>query len=237
MTPIEAPSRENVPGMFNRIAPRYDLLNRLLSFRQDERWRKRLAGLLGEGNEQVVLDLATGTADVLVELHATGKIAKGVGIDVSTEMLKLGAVKLKEKLPGADLVLKEGDAMALEEPDDHYDAVTISFGIRNVKDVPTALNEIRRVLKPKGRLLVLECSIPTNPVIKAGYLFYFRYILPAIGSLISGDGSAYRYLNESAETFPYGENFAALMRDAGFSDVQIQPQTLGVATIYVGIAP
>lgn len=234
-TTSTSPSRVNVGSMFDRIAHRYDLLNRLLSFGTDVRWRKRMAKHLPEGASLEILDLATGTADVLISLEKhCPRVKRGTGVDLSFGMLSFGLPKLKALGLANRFRLVRGDAMALPLPSERYDAVTISFGIRNVLDVPAGLREMCRILKPGGRALVLEFSLPGNALFRAGYLFYFRHVLPRVGALLSGDGGAYRYLNQTVETFPYGENFCALMRNAGFRDVKAFPLTFGIATLYQG---
>ena len=233
----DGPSRDGAPQMFDRIAHRYDFLNRLLSGRRDVVWRKRLARMLPTGASIDVLDLATGTADVLIAVEETGRIGRGVGMDLSTQMLDVGRGKLAERGMNEKYLLMEGDAVEIPAEDASYDAVTIAFGIRNVLDVGKSLREMRRVLKPGGRALVLECSVPENTAVRAGYLVYFRHVLPILGGMISGDSKAYRYLNETVESFPCGDAFLALMDDAGFEELQCVPMTLGVASIYRGDKP
>lgn len=231
----EIPKQVDSWRMFDRIAFRYDFLNRLLSFRRDVAWRKFLYKKLPPQSELKVLDLATGTADVLLSLAKEGrKMRKGVGLDKSANMLALG----HEKVSGAGLdgriSMLRGDATAMGYRDDSFDAASMAFGIRNVPDVPAALREIHRVLKPGGRALILEFSLPRNGIIRAFYLFYFRNILTRIGAWVSGDQQAYRYLNQTVEDFPYGDAFCDLMRDAGFEGVQAFPLTFGIATLYQG---
>lgn len=221
--------------MFDRIAPRYDLLNRLLSFRRDVAWRKALVLALPAGDRLRVLDLATGTADVLISLGAArDKIRRGTGLDKSAGMI----ARARPKIAGASapLDLVRGDACGLGFRDASFDAVTIAFGIRNVPDVPAALREMRRVLRPGGRALILEFSLPANALIRNGYLVYFRHVLPRVGGIVSGDAQAYRYLNESVESFPYGEAFLTLMREAGLRDTKAMPLSFGIATLYAGDA-
>ncbi len=237
-SPLEIPeqaSGEAVWQMFDRIAPRYDLLNRMLSFGLDVRWRKRMAELLPRPDGLALLDLATGTADQLLMLADTpGRIASGVGMDMAEGMLAVGRKKIEAQGRGQSLVLKTGDATQIPADDASFDAVTISFGIRNVVDVPQALREMRRGLRPGGRALILEFSLPANPLVRFGHLTYLRYFLPTIGGIISGDLKAYRYLNRTIEAFPYGDAFCRLMEDAGFSSVRANPLTFGVASIYQG---
>lgn len=236
--PIEQPepSRNDVWRMFDRIAPRYDLLNRLLSMRQDVAWRKRLARLLPERENQHVLDLATGTGDVLLSLcRHSSKVRFGVGMDMAGQMLVRGQEKVRHL--GVPAFMVRADATCIAGADDAFDAVTIAFGIRNVLDVGQALREMYRVLKPGGRVLVLEFSLPASRLLRAPYLFYFRNVLPRIGGLISGDSHAYRYLNTTVETFPYGEAFCKILRDTGFHQVQSHPLSFGIATIYQGDKP
>ena len=231
---ITLPTEADSWRMFDRIARRYDFLNRLLSFRRDVAWRRRLARRLPGGEALRLLDLATGTGDVLTGLcRDTGRIAFGVGLDKSGNMLRAGQPKLADAAPGK-LALVRGDAVLMGLRSESFDAATIAFGIRNVPDVPEALRGMRRVLRPGGRALVLEFSLPRNPVFRALYLFYFRRVLPRIGGWVSGDAAAYRYLNETVERFPYGEDFAALLREAGFVNVQYEPLTFGIATLYWG---
>ncbi len=221
--------------MFDRIAHRYDLLNRLLSFGTDVRWRKTMNRRIPAGKNLCVLDLATGTADVLIAMErACPNVTSGVGLDMSGGMLKYGQQKLIAMGLDQKYRLVRGDATALGLADAQFDAVTISFGIRNVLDVSEGLREMRRILKPGGRALILEFSLPANRPFRACYLFYFRNILPRLGALISGDSHAYKYLNETVETFPYGEDFCKLMRDAGFEDVTATPLTFGIASLYQG---
>ena len=221
--------------MFDRIAPRYDLLNRLLSGGRDVAWRKRLARHLPPGEDLRVLDLATGTGDVLIMLdQASGRIGSGLGVDMAGEMLALGQRKLERGGLTGRFTLARADATVIPAADDSVDAVTIAFGIRNVDCVEKALAEMRRVLKPGGRALILEFSLPSNRLFRAGYLFYFRHVLPGIGGLISGDRQAYRYLNETVESFPYGEAFIQLMERQGFHSVKEHPLTFGIASIYEG---
>jgi demethylmenaquinone methyltransferase/2-methoxy-6-polyprenyl-1,4-benzoquinol methylase len=229
-----APSRHEVWKMFDRIASRYDLLNHLLSFNRDKYWRKRVGQMMPNRLDLTALDLATGTGDQLVSLYQTGKISRGEGMDLSENMLAIGRTKIERLGLSNKLVLKTGDAGKIPAPDGSVDVITISFGIRNVTDVPSALREMHRVLRPGGRLLVLEFSLPKNGLLRTGYLFYFRHILPILGGLISGDSFAYRYLNKTVETFPYGQAFCTLMTDAGFNDVTAVPLTFGVASIYSG---
>ncbi len=231
----DEPSRKQVWTMFDRIAHRYDLLNRLLSGGQDVVWRKKVAKYLPNRANQRVLDLATGTADLLISMtRHNQQVGSGIGIDMAEKMLDIGREKLSKMQLSDRLELKVGDATTIPYEDDQFDAVTISFGIRNVIDVSKGLAEMQRVLNPGGRAIILEFSLPSNRLIRSAYLFYFRHILPKIGGLISGDSYAYGYLNKTVETFPYGDEFCQLMRDVGFENVKMKPLTFGIATIYYG---
>lgn len=221
--------------MFDAIAPRYDLLNRMLSLRQDVRWRRRMAGLLPERHGLRLLDLATGTADQIISiLDHSDRVDRAVGADMAERMLEVGRQKIAARGWSGRVTLQSGDAVALPFGDGEFDAVTISFGIRNVGDVPRALREMHRVLRPGGRALILEFSLPEAPILAPLYLVYLRHVLPRLGALLSGNGEAYRYLNQTIEKFPYGRAFAQLMKVAGFTEVRYHPQCLGVATIYQG---
>jgi demethylmenaquinone methyltransferase/2-methoxy-6-polyprenyl-1,4-benzoquinol methylase len=227
--------RKQIWRMFDRIAPRYDLLNRLLSAGQDVRWRKRMATHLAP-NLEALLDIATGTGDQLLFLHDKGiQIESGIGVDMSAEMLRLGVEKIKKRNLQQRFILRQADALNLPFEGETFEAVTISFGIRNVTDIKKSFAEVLRVLKPAGTFLVLEFSLPRNLLLRYLYLFYFRNILPALGSAISGDREAYRYLNKTVESFPYGDKFADLLREAGFSQVSYESLTFGISTIYKAV--
>ena len=229
------PSRRDVWKMFDRIAHRYDLLNRLLSFGQDVVWRNKLAKHLKNKPDQQILDLATGTADVLLSIYKKSNlINKGIGIDLAEKMLDIGTQKIARHNLENKLTLEIGDASEIPYPDNSFDVVSIAFGIRNLTDTEKRLREMYRVLGSGGRALILEFSLPENRFFRSLYLFYFRKILPVFGSIISGDSYAYRYLNQTVETFPFGEDFLKLMKSAGFSDVKATPLTFGIATIYQG---
>ena len=234
-TDKDAPSRTEVWKMFDRIAHRYDLLNRLLSFGQDVIWRKKVAKHLRDIPEQYVLDLATGTADLLLTIYQRNpSVQKGVGIDLAEKMLEVGRRKIAQHNLNQQLSLQIGDATTIPFAENTFDAVTIAFGIRNVENLKKSLREKLRVLKPGGRSVILEFSLPANRFIRSVYLFYFRKILPKVGGLISGDKYAYQYLNETVESFPYGDDFCNLMKEAGFLRVESTPLTFGIATIYQG---
>ena len=227
--------RQDVWRMFDRIAGRYDLLNRTLSLGIDVGWRQQLAQMLPPRPGLRVLDLATGTADVPLSLCANNPdVLDVLGTDLSEGMLALGRDKVNAACRQGQISLSSGDAMAIPSEDQAFDAVTISFGIRNVPDVSQTLREMYRVLKPGGYGLVLEFSTPPWPGLKQGYLFYLRHILPRIGEWVSGDSVAYRYLNQTIETFPYGQAFCDLMIEAGFAEVEALPLSGGIATIYRG---
>lgn len=221
---------EGVWRVFNAIAPRYDLLNRLLSFGCDRGWRRALVEAVLACPHGRVLDLATGTGDVLVDLLDKGRDETfAVGMDMAEGMLALA----RPKLTGRGCAgLVRGNAALLACGEGTVDAVTIAFGLRNVRDVDGALREMARVLRPGGRLFVLEFSLPDRPLIRAAYLFYFRHVLPLVGGLISGNRSAYRYLNASVEAFPYGEALCARMRGAGFGPISMRRFSFGVSTLY-----
>lgn len=227
------PSRENVWQMFDRIAGRYDLLNHLLSAGQDIRWRSKVRKYLPARDGLQLLDIATGTGDQLLSLMRDKRIAGAVGVDLAMEMIKIGQKKAVDKNLSDLVEFRRGDACDLDFPDNRFDVATISFGIRNVIDLERALKEMYRVLNDQGRLIVLEFSLPRTKMVRAVYLWYFRKILPALGSVISGDGYAYRYLNETVETFPYGEAFCDFLIRAGFSKARAVPLSLGVASIYI----
>ena len=232
---VAEPTEAESWKMFDRIARRYDFLNRLLSFRQDIAWRKRMIQCLPEGDSLVLLDLATGTGDVLINVYRiSGKIESGIGLDMSGGMLQYGRLKLIQQRLTSHLRLMCGDAMTMGLANETFDVATMSFGIRNVPDVTKALRDIHRVLKPGGRALILEFSIPRNPLFRSLYLFYFRHILTRIGGWVSGDSQAYKYLNSTVESFPYGDAFATLMRNAGFKSIETHELTFGIATLYVG---
>jgi len=230
----KTPSRVEVWKMFDRIAFRYDLLNHLLSANFDKRWRKKMISKLPSGDNLTALDLACGTGDQLLTLAQCDRVSSGIGIDMAEKMLDIGNQKISALNLDKKLKLQTGDAQKIAFDENSFDVVSISFGIRNMTDVNLALSEMYRVLKPGGRVLILEFSLPGNFIIRTVYLFYFRYILPMLGKLISGDNAAYRYLNETVETFPYGKNFCNLMENAGFKKVETTPLTTGIATIYQG---
>ncbi|MBZ0167404.1 MAG: bifunctional demethylmenaquinone methyltransferase/2-methoxy-6-polyprenyl-1,4-benzoquinol methylase UbiE [Candidatus Omnitrophica bacterium] len=221
--------------MFNRISDRYDLLNRLLSLGMDLSWRKRLARCLPDKTDLKLLDLATGTGDVLIILaQCTPRLKEGVGLDMAVKMLDVGRKKIIKKGLDDRLALRTADAHQIPFPGESFDCTTIAFGIRNMDDPLVALKEMVRVLRPGGRSLILEFSFPRNRLLKAGHLIYLRTVVPALGWLLSGEYKAYKYLNATIEEFPYGDAFCQLMKEAGFMAVKAHPLLFGVATIYQG---
>ncbi|MBC7537996.1 MAG: bifunctional demethylmenaquinone methyltransferase/2-methoxy-6-polyprenyl-1,4-benzoquinol methylase UbiE [Bacteriovorax sp.] len=220
--------------IFNEIASTYDLLNHTLSFGIDIYWRKKLLKHLPQKDSINALDLATGTGDVPLTLVSDPRIKKITGIDLSKGMIDIGVAKVKKKGLEKKIFLMLGDGVNIPAGDNAFDLTTISFGIRNFSDPQKSLHDIHRVLKPDGRLMIMEFAIPKNPIIRAIYFFYFRYLLPKIGNLVSKHKDAYTYLNQSVEEFPYGENFLALMRNAGFKNLKMQPLTFGIAMLYIG---
>jgi demethylmenaquinone methyltransferase/2-methoxy-6-polyprenyl-1,4-benzoquinol methylase len=228
--PDKAPDR--IAGMFDAIASRYDLLNHLLSAGIDRRWRARaIASLQLTGNETLI-DVCTGTADVALEAR-TGA-ARIVGVDFAPAMLALGLRKVVAARLSDRIVLVRGDAMRLPAQSASADAATVAFGIRNVQNAEAACLEMARVLRPGGRLAILEFGLPRIPGIGAAYRWYFSQVLPRIGRLISGHAGAYSYLPASVGTFPPPAEFVTLLRKAGFEGVRAVPLTLGIVYLYVG---
>lgn len=220
--------------MFNRIAPRYDLLNRVLSFGIDRIWRRRLVRLVRKKAAATVLDVATGTGDLALALAATLRKPLTVyGLDISSGMLELARKKVNKKGLQDLIVLKEGDSEALPFDDNYFDAVTVAFGVRNFGDLAKGLAEMRRVLKPGASLYVLEFSKPSVFPVKQLYGFYFSHILPWWGGVISKDKAAYSYLPASVMDFPEGAAFETELRRAGLNPTRSRRQTFGIATIYI----
>lgn len=216
--------------MFASVAPRYDLLNRLLSLNIDQFWRgvtrKKLGKLLGE--EPLILDLCSGTGDLAIELSRLGPV---VGCDFCHPMLVRGVEKARRKNLQESVFFSEGDALELPFKTNEFDAVSIAFGLRNLEDYIAGLREMRRVLRPGGFIAILEFSIPSYPVIRPLYLFYFTRILPRIGALVSGRDGPYSYLPESVQEFPQPAELGELLRNDGFGDVQHTTLTGGIATL------
>ncbi len=220
--------------MFDTIASTYDRINRVLSMGMDHGWRRKVAENTPAKKNLRILDLATGTADQLIALFEHGlSIQTAVGIDLSQEMLEVGKQKILQKPYREKISFISADAQKLPFANNNFDIATFSFGIRNVPAPLQALQEIHRVLKPHGKCLILEFSLPPYPI-RRPYLFYLRHILPRIGGLLSKSKSAYTYLNETIESFPHGEAFTDLMKQASFEKIGIIPLALGAVSLYTG---
>lgn len=229
-SPDKTPSR--IAGMFDAIAPRYDLLNHLLSAGLDKRWRERAVDALDLPSGARVLDLCTGTADLALAAARRGRGVRVLGVDFSSQMLRLGLRKVRAQRFGPAIRLVRGDAAAIPAGTGSCDAATIAFGIRNVAEPTAALAELARVLRPGGRLAILEFGQPSIPGLRSLYSAYFRFVLPAIGRLISKHQSAYSYLPASVGAFPPPREFAAVIASQGFVEVTAVPLTLGVVYLY-----
>jgi len=227
----KAPSR--IAGMFDAIAGKYDLLNTVLSAGLDRRWRRAAIASLALTGSERLLDVCAGTADVSIgAARAVPASARVVGVDFAGAMLAKGLEKIRSAGLGARVQLIRGDAMQLPVASASVDAVTIAFGIRNVQGTAAALSELHRVLKPGGRLAILEFGLPQAPGLRQAYQWYFLGVLPRIGRLVSRHGGAYSYLPQSVGAFPWGDDFARLLTAAGFDGAQSRPLTLGVVYLY-----
>lgn len=223
--------KEQVTKMFNTISDKYDGLNRIISFGIDIKWRKKVVALLKKRAPETILDIATGTGDLAINLVQTGA-KRIVGLDISPGMLEVGKNKIRTKKLDTIIEMVVGDSENLQFEENSFDAVTVGFGVRNFENLNKGLSEIYRVLKPSGTFIVLETSVPTKFPFKQVYYFYTKHILPKIGKIFSKDTSAYSYLSESASVFPHGEEFNNILRKIGFIEVTNRPQTFGVASIY-----
>ncbi|GGX06719.1 bifunctional demethylmenaquinone methyltransferase/2-methoxy-6-polyprenyl-1,4-benzoquinol methylase UbiE [Aquimarina muelleri] len=223
--------KEQVAEMFDTISENYDGLNRVISFGIDLKWRKKVVNLVKKSNPERILDVATGTGDLAINLSKTGA-SEIIGLDISSGMLKIGKQKVSTKKLDSIINMVQGDSENIDYPENYFDAVTVAFGVRNFENLKKGLSEIFRVLKPGGIFVILETSIPTKTPYKQGYKLYSSKILPLIGRLFSKDKSAYSYLSKSAAAFPYGEELNNILKKIGFIEVKDAPQTFGVATIY-----
>ena len=230
----EGSKKAQVGQMFDNIAPKYDLLNRVLSMGIDVQWRKRMMQELRKTGPQRILDVATGTADVALQTAKTLEPRTIIGVDLSNEMLRVGREKVKKQGLSEVITLEQGDSEELRFADDSFDAVTVAFGVRNYENLERGLREMLRVLKPGGKIAILEFSKPKAFPFRQLYNFYFRHILPTIGRLTSKDPRAYTYLYESVQAFPDGTDFLREMENAGYVQTKQIPLTLGISSIYVG---
>jgi demethylmenaquinone methyltransferase/2-methoxy-6-polyprenyl-1,4-benzoquinol methylase len=226
--------KEQVAQMFDNIAHKYDFLNHFLSLNIDKIWRKKAIKMLKEYKPQNILDVATGTGDLAINLNKHLKPEKITGIDISVGMLKIGKEKIEKLGLSQKIELLEGDSEKINFPDNTFDAVTVAFGVRNFENLPEGLKEMNRVTKIGGTAVVLEFSKPETFPVKQLYTLYFKHILPSIGKLFSKDTSAYSYLPESVDNFPYGKRFISVFEQAGFSNIKHKKLTFGIAAIYKG---
>lgn len=230
--PMVKKDPSKISRMFSAIAPRYDLLNRILSMGMDKRWRKTAIRRL-EKKEGLFLDVATGTCDVALEMKKQNPNAKIIGIDFAQEMLVAG----KKKTAGRGIHLGRGDALALPFKGGTFDGATCAYGIRNFASLADGLKEILRTLKPGGAISILEFTTPSNRAVKALYLFYFSKILPLVGKVVSGHPDAYTYLPMSVMDFPDRERLAEIFAESGFVEVRIKPLTFGITDLVTARKP
>ena len=223
--------KEQVAKMFNSISGRYDFLNHFLSLGIDIRWRKKAIQLLKPYSPKTILDVATGTADFAIEAISLNP-TKIVGVDISEGMLKVGKGKIEALGLGGTITLELADSENLPFADNFFDAAIVAFGVRNFENLDKGLKEMYRVIKPDGRLVVLEFSKPTVFPMKQLYNIYFNFILPLVGKLISGNKAAYTYLPESVRAFPDGHDFLLCLSKAGFKSPLCSPLTFGISSLY-----
>lgn len=226
--------KSEVSQMFNRIAPYYDFLNRLLSMGVDQYWRRVAIGKLRDSGPQHILDVATGTGDVAIMAARLLRPTSIVGVDISNEMLEIGKAKIKNKGLEKLITLKEGDSENLPFPSNTFDAITVAFGVRNYENLEKGLSDMLRVLKPGGKLVILEFSRPRIFPFKQIFNAYFKYLLPLIGRFTSKDPRAYQYLYESVQAFPEGPAMLGIMNNTGYKSTQCTPLTLGICSVYTG---
>ena len=224
--------REQIEKMFNSIAGNYDFLNRIITWGMDKRWRNNVLKLIAEMHPDTILDIATGTADMAILLSKT-RAKYILAIDISQQMLAIAVEKIQRLNLQGQIHTEMQDAEDLAIPDNFFDVATVTYGVRNFENLERGLAETRRVIKPGGILVILETSIPNNPLLKLGYLVYTKAILPKIAGLFSKDKSAYAYLSESAIKFPYGKEFVKILEKIGFRNVKSITQMGGISTIYV----
>ncbi len=236
---VDGSKKQQVGKMFDNIARHYDFLNHFLSLGIDKIWRRKMIAQLADVQPKTVLDVATGTADVAINTIKQLKIKdlKIVGVDISNEMLNVGRQKLVTEGLSDVIQLENGDSENLPFDGNKFDAVTVAYGVRNFENLERGLAEMFRVLKPNGKLVVLEFSRPTAFPLKQGFNFYFRHILPTIGKLTSKDPRAYAYLYESVQEFPDGESFRTILDKLGFKNTSCTSLTFGISSIYVGTKP
>jgi demethylmenaquinone methyltransferase/2-methoxy-6-polyprenyl-1,4-benzoquinol methylase len=226
--------KRQVADMFNNISHNYDFLNHFLSLGIDILWRKKAVKMLKDSSPKLILDVATGTGDFAIEALVLNP-EKVIGVDISEGMLAVGREKMKKRKLDHVIDLQLGDSEGLNFKDNNFDAVIVSFGVRNFEDLEKGLADMWRVLKPGGRVVILEFSKPTSFPFKQLYNFYFRYILPTIGKVISKDQSAYTYLPESVNAFPDGDKFLGILNEIGFQKTTCKTLTFGISSIYSGI--
>jgi len=228
--------KEQVRSMFNHIAHRYDFLNHFLSLGIDKSWRRKTVNAIGRHKPKYILDVATGTGDLAIELLKINP-DKISGIDISEEMLRIAKKKTEEKNISHKIDLMVADCEQLPFPDNSFHAASIGFGIRNFENPQKGLDELFRVLDKNAILAILEFSLPSHKIIKSFYLFYFKNILPLVGRLFSKNKMAYHYLPQSVEAFPYGGKFIEMLVKSGFQNAHARPLSFGIATLYTCIKP
>lgn len=226
----ESSKKSQVEDMFDNIAPKYDLLNHVLSMKIDVLWRNKLVKWMNHDSPKETLDVATGTGDLAIAVEK-GTGAKVVGLDLSQQMLNVGVIKIKKLNLDGKISMQKGDAENLPFEDNRFDAVSVAFGVRNFENLTKGLGELRRVVKENKSVYILEFS-KVEGFLGPFYMFYFKNILPAIGRLVSKDNRAYTYLPDSVNAFPFGEKMRQILLDTGFKKVEYKKLSLGIATIY-----
>lgn len=229
-----AGKKEQVAKMFDNISGRYDFLNHLLSLGIDIRWRRKAILELTEIRPKLILDVATGTGDFAIQALDL-QPDKVIGIDISEGMLDVGRKKMKERHLDQKIELRSGDSENIPFEENKFDAVIVAFGVRNFENLEKGLAEIFRVVKPGGKVVILEFSKPSHFPFKQLYNFYFKFVLPKIGRLISQDQAAYTYLPESVQAFPDGNDFLKILSGIGYKNAACQPLTFGISSLYTGI--
>lgn len=228
----EESKKRQVTEMFDNIAPKYDLLNHALSFGIDILWRRKAIHLLKPYKPQILVDIATGTADFAIEARRL-KPQRIIGIDISPNMLDIGRTKIRKEGLEQLITLQLGDSEALELTNESVDVITIGFGVRNFENLSKGLSEIHRVLRPGGAVAILEPSFPTRFPMKQLFYLHFKVITPLLGKWISGDNAAYKYLPESVRAFPNGKDFVNICLSIGFSRAEYMPLSFGICSLYL----